>query len=160
MLPVNFLLQLYFGQLVVLSILLWVKNFVGDGVSLSHSMAVETPDGNRFGWRCAHVVWRMFDCAKPYVFSNFPKFLKPKGIQKRIGENGFIRLKGHPMICFSESAFFYSLGLCVYIYTYTYFLYMKSSKAAMLTQCCSWCCACLLYCWIKASGSRPVDPRS
>lgn len=96
-------------------------------MSLSHSMAVKTPDGNRFGWRCAHVVWRMFDCAKPYVFSNFPKFLKPKAIQKRIGENGFIRLKGHPMICFSESAFFYSLGVCKYIYIYIqiFFIYEK-----------------------------------
>ena len=55
----------------------------------------------------------------------------------------------------------YTIHLCMYIYIniYSIYIYIEKIQAALLSVCCSWCCARLLYCWTKVPGSRPVDPR-
>ena len=39
----------------------------------------------------------------------------------------------------------------VYIYIYTH-IYIEKIQAALLSVCCSWCCARLLYCWTKVQA--------
>ena len=60
-------------------------------MSLPHSMAFSTPNGNWLRWRCVRVAWGMFQCF--HVFSQHWSFRNLKEPKQRFAKNGYIRSK-------------------------------------------------------------------